>query len=146
MSCAVLHVLTCRNIGDAPSLSGAWNTGNEQRRCCSSCAVLRACTELWHVLLLLLCHRSEALAATQRQLEEASSRAREAEQQQLLAAAEAARLQQQVGWLPVRWSGRLLVCSCCTCRSRCEDTSSVMFCAQRAACLCACCPAGAAAG
>ena len=39
---------------------------------------------------------SEALAATQRQLEEAASRTREAEEQQLLAAAEAARLQQQV--------------------------------------------------
>lgn len=85
------------------------------RASAAQAAVLRACTELSHVLLLLLCHRSEALAATQRQLEEASSRAREAEQQQLLAAAEAARLQQQVGWLSVRRSGRLLVCLCRTC-------------------------------
>jgi hypothetical protein len=50
---------------------------------------------VWCHFVLLFC--SEALAATQRQLEEASSRAREAEEQQLLAAAEAARLQQQVG-------------------------------------------------
>lgn len=102
-----LRRLTSVGPGRALSLS-LW-----QLRCC----LIQPLT-LCH--MPLMCHTnpvshdamlccSDALAAIQRQLEEASSRAREAEEQQLLAAAEAARLQQQVRRTTCKESAAMLI-------------------------------------
>lgn len=82
--CALCVCLcVCVSVGDASRTCKLLSRPYLTTECVSCCGVL-CC--------------SEALAATQRQLEEASCKARELEEQQLLAAAEAARLQQQV-WL-----------------------------------------------